>query len=211
MLELGLGVPADMQSAQTLYRQAAESGHVEALNRVALMHYRGEAGVTQDYSAAAQLFGKAAEQGDANALFNLGKLYFEGKGVTKDPGKAADYYRVAAKKDHILAINTLGALYRAGAKSDEDRTMAKSYFARSAAFGNAIGLFEAARMTLEEGTDPERLVEAHMYLNLASARSHPNAAEALQELTALMEPEDVEKAQKKALSFVATSPDEAKE
>ena len=118
---------------------------------------------------------------------------------------------LAAEKDHILALNTLGALYRAGAKGDADRTTAKSYFARSAAFGNAVGLFETARMILEEGTDPEQLVEAHMFLNLASARSHPNAPQALQELTALMAPEDVEKAQEKALGFVAATPEEAAE
>lgn len=205
MLELGLGVPADSQAALRLYRQAADSGQVEALNRVALMHYRGEAGVAQDYAEAARLFAAAAEQGDANALFNLGKMHFEGKGVDHDAARALDYYRRAAEKDHILALNTLGALYREGATGSADRAMAKTYFSRSAAFGNAVGLFETARIILEEGTDPARLVEAHVNLNLASARSHPNAPQALQELTALMAPADVARAQQRALAFVALS------
>jgi uncharacterized protein len=208
MLELGLGVPPDVSAALRLYRQAADSGQVEALNRVALMHYRGEAGVRQDYAEAARLFGQAAEQGDANALYNVGKLYLEGKGVARDAARALDYYRRAAEKNHILALNTLGALYRDGATGDADRAMAREYFARSAAFGNAVGLFETARMILAEGTDeegtgPDRLVEAHTYLNLASARSHPNAPEALQELTALMPLADVALAQQKARAFVA--------
>ncbi|PTQ75471.1 tetratricopeptide repeat protein [Celeribacter persicus] len=205
MLELGLGVEADPVAAMQFYRQSAEGGNVEALNRVALMHYRGEAGVAQDYEQAARLFGLAAEQGDRNALFNLGKLYFEGEGVEKDAGQAIAYYRQAAEKDHILALNTLGALYRMGAKSPEDTARARAYFERSAAFGNAVGLFEMARLILEEGTDAPHQVEAHMYLNLASARSHPNAPEALQELTAAMTQEDVEAAQQKARAFVALS------
>lgn len=211
MLELGLGVPADPAAALGLYQQAAQDGHIEAINRVALMSYRGEAGVAQDYSEAARLFQQAAEKGDANALFNLGKLFFAGEGVQKDAAKAIEYYRLAAEKDHILAINTLGALYREGAKGDEDREEARTYFARSAAFGNAVGLFETARMILEDGTEPAQLVEAHMYLNLASARLHPNAPQAIQELTPLMAPEDVALAQEKARAFVAKPAKDAQE
>ncbi|WP_286906372.1 tetratricopeptide repeat protein [Roseovarius sp.] len=203
MLELGLGIDPDPAAALRLYRLAAEAGHVEALNRVALMHYRGEAGVAQDYTEAARLFGRAAEQGDRNALFNLGKLHFEGKGVPKDVPKALANYRQAAELDHILALNTLGALYRGGGKNAEDRGQAKAYFERSAALGNAVGLFEMARITLEEGTDPAHQIDAHMYLNLASARAHPNAARALQDLTAAMARSDVELAQGKARAFVA--------
>lgn len=209
MLELGLGVEADPTSAMRLYRQSAEGGNVEALNRVALMHYRGEAGAAQDYAEAVRLFDLAAEQGDRNALFNLGKLYFEGKGVEKDPAQAIAYYRQAADKDHILALNTLGALYRAGATNAEDIARARGYFERSSAFGNAVGLFEVARLILEEGTEPTSQIEAHMHLNLASARSHPNAPQALQELTAAMMQADVEAAQAKARDFVALTDESA--
>jgi TPR repeat protein len=209
MLELGLGVKADPVAAMDLYAKAAEGGNVEALNRVALMHYRGEAGAAQDYAESARLFGMAAEQGDRNALFNLGKLYFEGKGVEKDAGRAIGYYRRAAKKDHILALNTLGALYRTGAKSAEDIALSRDYFERSASFGNAVGLFEVARLILEEGTEPTHQIDAHMYLNLASARSHPNAPQALQELTAVMVQADVEIAQEKARGFVALTDESA--
>lgn len=206
MLELGLGVPADPVAAMGLYRKAAEAGDVAALNRVALMSYRGEVGVAQDYQKAAQFFERAAALGDANAAFNLGKMYFEGKGVAKDIGKTLEYYRQAAGKEHVLALNTLGALYREGGIGEADRATAQTYFARSASFGNAVGLFETARMILEAGTDPARMIEAHMYLNLAAARSHPNAPQALGELTALMSPADVVAAQDKARAFVAQVP-----
>lgn len=217
MLELGLGVDADTAAAMRLYKTAAEGGHVEALNRVALMAYRGEAGMAQDYAEAARLFGLAAEQNDPNALFNIGKLYFEGKGVEQSVPDAIAYYRRAAELDHILALNTLGALHRAGAGAGAnsggqgDVDQSRAYFARSAAFGNAVGLFETARATLEDSVEPASQIDAHMYLNLASARSHPNAPGALQELTAVMTPEDVATAQEKARAFVALTAEDAGE
>ena len=205
MLELGLGVEPDAIAAVRLYRQAAQGGEVKALNRVALMYYRGESGVAQDYPEAARLFDLAAEQGDRNALFNLGKLYLAGEGVEQDPARAMSYFKQAADQDHILALNTLGALYRAGAKNAEDRAQSNRYFERSAAFGNAVGLFEMARVSLEDAENPARQIEAHMYLNLASARGHPNAPAALQALTDVMSLTDIEAAQAKARGFVAIS------
>jgi TPR repeat protein len=207
MLELGLGIEADKAAAVRLYQQTAADGYVASLNRVALMHYTGEEGLTQDYTKAAEYFEAAAQQGDANALFNLGKLYFRGQGVEANPGKALEYYRKAADLDHILALNTLGGLYRSGAQTGADAKLAREYFARSAAFGNAVGLYETAEFILQESTDAEHQIEAHMHLNLASARAHPNAPEALAELTALMALEDIERAQERARQFVALEAD----
>lgn len=206
MLELGLGVEPDKAAATKLYQQMADDGFISSLNRVALMHYQGEEGITQDYEKAATYFEAAASEGDANALYNLGKLYFRGQGVEANPAKAMDYYRKAASLDHILALNTLGGLYRSGAQSGADAKLARDYFARSAAFGNAVGLFETAVFVLQESVDAEHQIEAHMYLNLASARAHPDAPKALQELTAVMSLHDVEVAQERARSFVALDP-----
>jgi len=201
MLEVGLGVGADVSAAVGLYKEAAAGGHVRSINKLALMHYRGAAGVTQDYEEAARLFRIAAEKGDRNALFNLGKMTFEGHGVERDIKQAIAFYKQAAEQEHILAINTLGALYLAGEAGEADRARARLYFERSASFGNALGLFEVARLILEEGTSSQNLINAHTYLNLASARSHPQAPQALQELTSLMSLEELEKAQAQALSF----------
>ncbi|WP_150526563.1 tetratricopeptide repeat protein [Roseibium sediminis] len=202
MLEVGLGVNVDVSAAVRLYKKAAEGGHLRAVNKLALMHYRGEAGIHQDYQEAARLFRIAADKGDRNALFNLGKMTFEGAGVPKDVKLALAFYKKAAEQDHILALNTLGALYLAGASGEADKVRARRYFERSASFGNAVGLFEVARVILEEGTAAQNLINAHTYLNLASARSHPRAPQALQELTALMSPEEVLQAQAQARSFL---------
>src|SRR5262245_11430522 len=51
MVELGVGFPADSVKARALYIGAAEKGSPAAMNRLGLMHLRGE-GVRQDFAAA---------------------------------------------------------------------------------------------------------------------------------------------------------------
>jgi TPR repeat protein len=45
----------------------------------------------------------AAEQGDANTLYNLGLLYYEGKGIPKDEEKAREMIRKAAAQGNEKA------------------------------------------------------------------------------------------------------------
>lgn len=196
MLELGLGVPSDRQLAADLYRQSADAGYAAALNRVALMFYRGENGLARDPERALGQFAKAEMQGDANATFNLGKLYFTGEGTARNLERALGLYRLAAERGNVLALNTMGALLRQG-----DPARSRSYYARSARFGNAVGLFESGLSYLHAGRKPENLRTAHKFFNLSAMRGHPKAAEALKELTAAMSPDDVAAAQADARNF----------
>ena len=196
MLELGLGVPVDQSTAFSLYRQAADEGFAPAINRVALMFYRGENGLARDPKQALLEFARAEKKGDANATFNLGKLYFEGEGTARDMARALALYTNAAERGSVLALNTMGALLRQSAPEKSH-----SYFARSAARGNAVGLYETGLSFLHEGARSENLRSAHKYFNLAAARGHAKAAEVLQALTAVMTPQDVQTAQAAARDF----------
>ncbi|MCB5205370.1 sel1 repeat family protein [Neorhizobium sp. T786] len=202
MLELGLGVDRDPVSAAVLYRRGMEAGHPACLNRVALMYYRGEQRVGQNYPQALALFARAAEAGDANGTFNLGKMYFEGKGTDRDIERALALYRQAGERDHVLALNTLGSLYKSGSQ-EGDLDKARGYFERSAQLGNALGLYETALFHLHDGDSPQNLRAAHTNLNLASARGFDKASEALEQLTASMRPDDVAAAQANARAFKA--------
>lgn len=203
MLEGGLGGAVDEQAALALYRKTAEESFAPALNRMGLIYWRGEAGFERDPDMAASFFQYAAVQGDANAAFNLGKCYLEGEGVEKDPARAANLFRVAAEGDHVLALNTLGGMARDHGQRQQERR----YFERSADLGNAVGLFEMARITLSDVTQETNgsvRIEAHAYLNLAAARGHPKAHYALQALTATMDADEIARAQEKARNFRGT-------
>lgn len=204
MLELGLAGEQDSRSAGDLYLQSAEAEYTPAFNRAGLMYLRGELGQERDDRRAAEYFKRGVAANDPNALFNLSRLYLAGQGVAKDEGQGIALLKRAAAQDHILALNTLGALYL---KKPEpgSRQQARRFFERSSALGNAAGLYQMGLFHLHDGSKPENLVAAHKYFNLASARGHARASDALRNLTRQMPDRDVEQAQHDARTFKAAT------
>ncbi len=204
MLELGLAGELDPKSAGDLYLESAEAGYGPAFNRVGLMYLHGDLGLGRDEKRAAEYFRRGAAVNDPNALFNLSRLYSAGKGVAKDESQGIELLKRAAAQDHILALNTLGALYLKVPEPD-GRQQARGYFERSSALGNAAGLYQMGLFHLHDGSTPENLVAAHKYFNLASARGHAGASDALRNLTGQLSARDVEQAQTDARAFKATT------
>ena len=52
-----------------------------------------------------------AEQGDARAQYNLGSMYYNGKGVTQDYKEAVKWYTKAAEQGYAVAQSNLGYMY----------------------------------------------------------------------------------------------------
>ena len=220
MAELGLGTTPNPAAAAVLYRAAADKGSAKAMNRVGLMQFKGEAGVLQDFVAARATLCKAAEMGDHDAEFNCAEMWFEGKAGPKDAAQALPLYLKAADGGHIGALNLLGLIYRDGIGVAKDAERSQNYFARAAAKGNPVGLYEtgraaeaayaadkaagAADKAAEQATAAAELIKAHMFYNLAGARNHPGAAAALQRLTGLMSENDLAQAQAAAKAWKAT-------
>lgn len=211
MLELGLiaGAGPDPVAALGLYRQAVGYGHARALNRLGLAYYRGESGIGRDDKRAVELFSQAERAGDSNAAFNLGRMYSEGRGVARDADRALALYEKAAANDHVLALNTLAVRYKMSSLAGARKT-AEEYFGRSAALGNAVGLYETGLAALHAGSAREHLIAAHKYFNLAAARGHPGASQALADVAPFMTPADVLQAQAEAKAFRAKDVSDAK-
>jgi TPR repeat protein len=70
--------------------------------------------VEQNYKKAATWFRRAARAGFATAQFNLGGLYFEGRGVRKNLDRALAYYKQAAEHRDELALLKLRSMYQKG-------------------------------------------------------------------------------------------------
>lgn len=201
MLELGLGVKADKVAASKIFIASAGQGHAASLNRVGLMHYRGENGVLQDFNEAFSYFKKSADQNDRNGLFNLGKLYFEGKGVKRDIPRAHELYEKAADLGHVGALNSLGFAYKTGLNVKQDGVRSLGYFRKAAALGNAVALFEVGGFYLRGKSVERSFEQAHLHFNLASSRGHPKASGALQALTKEMSDEQIKTAQNLARNW----------
>ena len=54
---------------------------------------------------------QVAKQGNAKAQYNLGGMYYNGKGVRKDYAQAVQWYRKAAEQGHAKAQLNLGLMY----------------------------------------------------------------------------------------------------
>jgi len=76
--------------------------------------------VDGNYENAYQLWRSLAEAGDAGAMFNLGALYWEGKGIPRNRKLAIDWWEQAAARNVAAAQYNLGLLHHLGEGTEQD-------------------------------------------------------------------------------------------
>ena len=67
-----------------------------------------------NYALAAQKWYEAANEGIPQAQYNLGTLYYAGRGVTQDRARAAQWFQLAGQGGVAEAQFNLGAMYANG-------------------------------------------------------------------------------------------------
>ncbi|MEW6334335.1 MAG: tetratricopeptide repeat protein [Thermodesulfobacteriota bacterium] len=118
----------------------------------------------KDPAAAARDLKPLAEQGNADAQFNLGSLYYQGRGVPRDYAEAIRWMRRAADQNHVFAQTTLGSIYAEGVQGviPQDYPQALMWFVFASAQGDmeAMPLRDAManRMTPTQIAEAQRLV-----------------------------------------------------
>ena len=93
--------------------------------------------VDGNYETAYQLWQSLAEAGDAGAMFNLGILFWEGKGVPRDRNSAIDWWQQAAARNVSAAQYNLSLVHYLGEGAEQS-------------LDQAIAL---ARLAAEQGHD----------------------------------------------------------
>lgn len=118
------GVPggrADKAQAAAWYLKAANQGHADAQNNLALLYRDGE-GVAESKATAAAWFEKSAMQGNKYAQYNLGRMYDDlvesyeddtpsHKHAADALKSAAHWYSLAAAQGHHDAQHALARCY----------------------------------------------------------------------------------------------------
>lgn len=133
-------------------------------------------GVTQSfYDFLAGDYREAAAQGDAEAQYDLGRLYFEGKGVPQDDAEAARWYRMAAEQGHAKAQNKLGVMFYDGQGVSRSLAEASRLYRMAAKQGHAEAEYHLAHMYLFGLGVPQDYATAHMWFNIAAANGHSDA------------------------------------
>lgn len=91
-----------------------------------------------DYTTAVKEWRPEAEQGDAPTQFNLGLLYYDGKGVPQDFEQAAKWFARSAEQDYVTAQKNLGEMYAVGKGVKRDYVQAYKWLNICASKGDAI-------------------------------------------------------------------------
>ena len=89
-----------------------------------------------DFAVAFQSWLPLAEQGSAAAQFNVGLLYYDGKGIRQDYAQAANWFLLSAEQDYTKAQHDLGAMYGAGKGLKRDYVQAYKWLNICAAKGD---------------------------------------------------------------------------
>ena len=82
----------------------------------------------EDYKASHNLILPLAKKGFAKAQYNLGVMYFNGKGVAKDYSNAIKWWHLAADQGNNKAQYTLGVMYEEGKGVKKNLKTAKKWF-----------------------------------------------------------------------------------
>lgn len=103
-----------------------------------------EAYFRDDYKTAFQLFTRSAQNGNTTSKYNLGIMYYSGKGRVKDINLAYSWMKKAADDGNALAQRHLGTMYKDGVLGQPDLFSAKKWFTLSAEQGDKKSVEELA-------------------------------------------------------------------
>jgi Sel1 repeat len=125
--EKGIGVPADMGSAQKLYKLSSDGGFGFATHRLAKAYIDGDFG-TRDAALAVHLMERSYEEGEALAALALGEWFESGERVPRNVGAAVSWYERASQGGDFFATYRLHVAYSQGELGlPRDGIMAKKY------------------------------------------------------------------------------------
>lgn len=149
-----------------------------------------------DYVTAMKLYQSAAVGGVPYAMYNIGIMYFDGKGVDRSYINAMKWYRQAADKSYPHALHALGTMHEKGQGVKRDVAEAVKWYTQAADQGflaaqNSLGVI----YTTGEVGVPLNPVQAHFWFSLA-AKEDSSAGSRRDRLKAKMTPAQLDESDK---------------
>lgn len=111
-----------------------------------------------DYASAFKEWEPLAKAGGSAAQFNLGLLYYDGRGVPQDFEQAAAWFRKAADRGYAKAQHNLGAMYAVGKGIKRDYVQAYKWLSLCTAAGEVS--CEAQRDMVAQKLNSSKLATA---------------------------------------------------
>ena len=120
-------------------------------------------------------FCEAADQGHAGAQFNLGIMYFNGRGVVQNYTEALQWYRKAADQGHADAQLNLGVMYFEGKGVAQNHSEAARWCRKAADQGHAVAQCNLGAMCCEGQGVEKNYTEAMQLFRKAADQGHAGA------------------------------------
>ena len=122
----------------------------------------------------AESYRAQAERGDPRAQYELGHLFFEGRGVPQDYEESVYWYRAAADQGWVPALSSLGFMYEQGLGVPKDNAEALVYYQKAADHGDADAEYNLGTMCRLGMGMPRNYTEAVKWYRMASNQGDPN-------------------------------------
>lgn len=131
------------------------------------------------FAEAAKLLDPLAKSGDPGAQYQLGLLYYNGKGVPEDEKKAVQLLTSSAEKGNVNAMYQLGIAYTFGSETprlvaDADIEAANWYF-KAAKAGNADAQYSLGLLFMAGKGLVKSEKEASYWMQQAARNGHKDA------------------------------------
>jgi TPR repeat protein/uncharacterized protein len=156
---------------------------------------------TNDYQKAGRLWLPLLEQGVAIPQYYVGYLYDRGLGVPQDYKKAFKWYRIAAEQGISAAQYSVGYLYDMGWGVPQDYKKAFKWYRVAAEQGHAEAQYSVGHLYDMGLGVPQDYVLAHMWFSLSGLQGYQYARESRNATENKMTPQQIEEAQKMAVTF----------
>lgn len=157
---------------------AVSYGQSEGLNRAMAMLGEGKS------AEAAKLFQSLAETGNAAAQYQLGLLFYTGKGVKESEKLAVDWLVKSARQGNVDAMYQLGNAFTFGNDTprlvaDADMEAAQWYY-KAAKAGNADAQYSLGLLFMAGKGVEKNEKEATYWMQLAAKNGHKDAGNYVQ-------------------------------
>ena len=93
-----------------------------------------------DYATVFKMYRPLAAEGDADAQYNLGLMYYNGRGVTQNYQEALRWFKLSAEQGLARGQYMLGAMYYIGGKVTQDDKEALKWWRLAAAQGHHLAI-----------------------------------------------------------------------
>ena len=167
------------------------SSHCSVQTAWADLEGAGAAYLRGDYATAYQEFSKLAQEGSAEAQFNLGNLYYTGKGVPQSYAQALVWYRKAADQGIAFAQASLGVMYYKGQGVAHDYAEAFKWYQRAANQGDAKAQLNLGALYYRGDGVTQDYVQAYKWFNLSAEQGDQIAVQARDGVAEKMTPEQI--------------------